>query len=393
MNVTYPNRKTIFLRNVAFICLIGNMLYHLFPFPPIVWRVSFLITCLYCIFMCRRDIPFLPFEKAIFFFAGLNLVYFFWSYMWQEPKTTQIGNSLCSLLSFSLFYYLKRKKVLSEKFINVIAIILTLSAILAYFQAERVLFTSIGMGDEIDLTNNASTNFLYLLPLLFLLKKQWIRFIVLITSLFFILHSAKRGNIVAAIPVTLLLLPSFWNTGKGFLRNAILVSLLSVAAYYLYQFSSNYEYLQYRIEKTREGSTSHRDIIYNSAWHLWLDADSYHRILFGYGTDGTIYNTIMEKRAHNDWLEVLVDYGLLGLFSYFIVFILLFQLAWMYRKEKELSLAILSCSLIWFLKTLYSMGYTDESLTILMLSLGYAIAKIHNKKEEVSLDETYLINN
>ena len=35
--------KFILIRNLAIFCMIGNLLYFLFPFPAIVWRLSFVL--------------------------------------------------------------------------------------------------------------------------------------------------------------------------------------------------------------------------------------------------------------------------------------------------------------------------------------------------------------
>ena len=356
------------------------MLYFIFPFPPVVWRFTFLALCVYSLLLRRTDIPFLQFEKALFIFASLNFVYFLFSYFWQNPNTSQIGSSLCTLLSFSLFYYLGKSGALTEKFLNTIIIILTISAFFAYRQAEALLLVSMDRTENI--TNNASTNYLYLLILLFVIRKQWIRIIVMITSTFLLLHSAKRGNILASVPMILLLMPTFWKSGQSLFRRIVIVIVLAISAYYLYQFYNNYEYLQHRIEQTKEGSSSHRDEIYYSSWRLWIDADSYHRLFLGYGADGTIHNNIDNYRAHNDWLEVLVDYGLLGVLLYLYVFLTFLRLVWKNRRKKVISHMLLACFLTWFLKTLYSMGYTDERLILLMFALGIALSNTYEKEPD-----------
>ena len=98
--------KFILIRNLAIFCMIGNLLYFLFPFPAIVWRLSFVLLSLYCVYEDYIRYGFSGIEKAILIFTGLNLIYFFVSYLWSNPSTTTLGNTLYALLAFVMFAFL-----------------------------------------------------------------------------------------------------------------------------------------------------------------------------------------------------------------------------------------------------------------------------------------------
>ena len=127
------------------------------------------------------------------------------------------------------------------------------------------------------------------------------------------------------------------------------------------------------MEKTQEGYSSGRDVIYAGAWHAWSDSDSFVTLLLGRGFDGILkLESTGHHHAHNDWLELLVNYGLLGVFVYLVLFVVFFIQA-SKIESLELKYAFLSGLLIWFLKTLYSMGFTGETLSVAMISMGTAL--------------------
>ena len=138
----------------------------------------------------------------------------------------------------------------------------------------------------------------------------------------------------------------------------------------------------YRIEQTMEGQSSHRDEIYTEAWQLWSTSDNTTNMVIGYGFDGTLNNMSNGHYAHNDWLEILVDYGLIGILSYLLIFFSIIKNI-IRTKETDIKLILLACFSIWFLKTLFSMGFTEENLAVLMISMGYAYG--HSKTEKATL--------
>jgi O-antigen ligase len=91
------------------------------------------------------------------------------------------------------------------------------------------------------------------------------------------------------------------------------------------------------------------------------------QLLFGYGADGSIKEVGIY--AHNDWFEMLIDMGLLGVFVYGL-FWTVFFIEW--RKHKldkdKLVYYILGGMLIVLLpRTFFSMLYSHLEITAGML--------------------------
>lgn len=355
-------------------------MYMFLPAPPFLWRIAFVLICI-CSLFERRYYPLLTIEKVILVFVALNTIYYFVSYLWQEPYSTQIGNTLYSMLSLSYFYYLTRLNLISKNFIHFFTIIFVLSGIYVYYYFEARMFVSYGLGTDAELTNNFSTFFLCILPMIFLSSNKWIKFVTLCICLYFIVISAKRGNIIAAAIPMLLLIPHFIKQSKKLHTKVIAIIALAVVGYNAYHIFEKNDYIAQRFEQLQEGNSSGRDVIYAESWQLWSQSGNLHNFVFGYGTDGTVHNLSMHKRAHNDWLEILVDYGLIGAISYMIIFIVLTTYIWQNRKNKDYLPLLISIAIIWITKSMYSMGFQEEWFAFLLMPLGIAIGNIEKEKK------------
>ena len=372
--------KFILIRNLAIFCMIGNLLYFLFPFPAIVWRLSFVLLGLYCVYADYIRYGFSGVEKAILMFTGLNLIYFFTSYFWLTPSTTQIGNTLYALLAFISFAYLGKSGVLTSKFITVSGILLIVAAIPSFYHAQQLALIKL-LTEADDTTVNASVLFLMLLPMVLIIRNRMISLILFCVCLFFLIQGAKRGNIVAAvIPSALYVWMLFKENRKSFFRTLLLIVAIICIAIWVKDIILADDYLLQRYEDTLEGNSSDRDMIYQTMWNMWYESDNILTIIFGYGFAGTVTFSPMHKMAHNDWLEILVDYGLVGIICYLWIFISFFK-----RMIKmELSIyhyVLLSILFVWFSKTLFSMGFTEESLALMAIPFGYIIKYKYIKNE------------
>ena len=365
-------KKYNLIRNLALLFIAGNMVGWLFPFPNMVWRLGLVLLSLYVIVF--EEGKRLPCENALLFFIAFNLLHFFISFLWKNPSYTQVGNILCALLPLSLFVCLSQKGVMNDRFIAVMGIVLLITAILQYYHYTRMAIIRSEVDEDTDITNNASVAMLMLLPMLFLMKNQIQKWITLLVCVFFIVTSAKRGNILAAvIPVGLFVWFSLKDSRRSGIKIILVLALIVGGAFLTYRWMANNDYLMHRIEQTQEGNSSGRDIIYAGAWHAWYDSDNFVHQLFGLGFDGILkLESTGHHHAHNDWLEVLVNYGLLGFFIYLALFVSLF-LQVRRIKSFEMRMAFLSGLLIWFLKTLFSMGFTGETLSVAMISMGTAL--------------------
>ena len=369
--------KFVLIRNLAIFFIAGNTLYHLFPFPPIIWRIGFVLLAFYCTCLSLKH-KLLGVEKSILAFVALNLVYFFISFLWITPSTTQIGNTLYALLGFNLFVLLGTKGVLTGRFFSTVATIIALAGIPYFYHAQKLALENL-QGNSEEVTNNASVIFLMLLPMLFFVKHRLLSLGLFCICIFFLFIGAKRGNILAAAFPIIVYVYSILKDSKKSIGQflCILILITGVIAGSVQVFLAD-EFLIGRFIDMQEGNSSGRNYLYANAWNLWVNSNDLIHYIFGYGFQGTLYN--MGKMAHNDWLEILVDYGLLGGIFYLAIFVS-FALIYVRMKRQKAKTILLVAISIWFLKTLYSMGFMEETLALLFIPLGQIVAEEKMKKE------------
>lgn len=368
----YGFRGKNVLRNMLLVTMVcGALSYHLFPIPSSVWRISFVGLCLLCIFLrgCERKIS--SVEVALLTFLGINFLYFIGAVSNASILSmTAMGGIFMSLTSLSAFAFLGNNNLMQPKVIAVAFFILLVASIeFFYYMRDNLLVE--GMLDEDDgVTNNAGVAFVVLLPWLFLLKKKWLALSGLFVCLFFIVYSAKRGDILASIIPVGLFIYLFVREQKGWWRRCIfIISIVAVLLVGGMAFLNANEYLQQRLEDTVAGNSSGRDAIFRSAWNCWYYADDV-QFWGGHGFLATIPQ--IGKMAHNDWLEILVDYGVLGVGVYLIIFCLF---AHMIGRESNIRyrMVLLSCVSIWILKSLYSMAYLEALWAVMLAPAGMVI--------------------
>ena len=134
------------------------------------------------------------------------------------------------------------------------------------------------------------------------------------------------------------------------------------------------------MEATLNGDSSGRDTIYKDLYRLFFNTVSEFTILFGYGANATIKYLGIE--AHNDWLEILINNGLLGVFLYLIYWLFYYQ-TWKQMKKITSTYIYYTFGayfLIMFLFSLYSMSYASIAISA-KLGIGYCLAEFEKERK------------
>lgn len=77
------------------------------------------------------------------------------------------------------------------------------------------------------------------------------------------------------------------------------------------------DYFNHRIEQTLEGDSSNRDVIYGGLIIHFLDETNALKLFLGNGAQATL--KIHGGFAHNDWLELLINNGIIGALIYILL--------------------------------------------------------------------------
>ena len=271
---------------------------------------------------------------------------------------TYLKSIYISLLPFFSFYVFTVKQKLNISVLRNWTFVFFATVALLFFKNQQDQMTAVMEGD-FEFTNNFGYEFLALIPLLALWSnKRIVQYMGLAIVLFFLLYGMKRGAIlIGALCILLFMYRTIMTASVGKKKWLIFLSviIILIGLYYVTDLINNSDYFNRRIEQTLEGNTSGRDRLFSVFLDYFLSKNSDIGFFLGNGANATL--TISSNYAHNDWLEIAINQGVLGLFVYLLYWISSFKL-WKnctYSKDIRLSLELIL--VICFLKSLFSMSY------------------------------------
>ena len=355
---------------------------------------------------------------SIFTFLAAGVVYMCsllsWFYYFAAKVSHSIINNIICLISFFFFIYLFSasdifvpyiyEKVSTISFCSYSFLILsstTASYILTKLDIlnERMLFLfgicflSLGIMNllyfmdgadivEFTRTNNYGYNVVAIVPMLPLMKKKKYIYLLLLVVLMIAIMSLKRGAIFILGLCTLYILffQLFVQSKKGLrvlFRNIIYIILLLIMfSYVIMDIYNNSVGLSLRIEETLDGNSSSRDFIYSKIFESFLDSNIIH-IFFGHGVFETV--RVVGNYAHCDYLEILYDFGIIGLIIFVMLYIKIWHVMRCHIKDYQLKciLGVVICFL--FTKSLFSMCIYDFNSIPAYIMLGYVLGKMNKQ--------------
>lgn len=369
-----------FDRRLAYALLIGftaNLLYFYFPLPALVIR-AYILGCIF-IAIGRggfRGVTWV--EKSCYLFVAAFTACYIISSIFNSYQITNVANCMIGLLSFPAFGSLARRGAIDQKFIRNALIVLVLANMPHYFYEEQKLLREAMIRFQLRVapedwatTVNASTEFLMLLPLCLALRNRKLGLASMIVIVYFLVIAAKRGNIIAGmIPLILFILLVSKGQKNILGKVAILIIIVGAGYWFLSDLIMDDDYLQSRFEQTMEGNSSGRDRIYDHIWNFWYNSGSALNMLFGFGYDASVRMSGAGNFAHNDWLEILVDFGLVGVLCYLPIFISLGKMV-LKTKPDYMKYTVLSILTIWGMKSMYSMGFVNQYNGLMAIPYAY----------------------
>ncbi len=300
-----------------------------------------------------------------------------------KGKYEVLKNVIISFAPICCYYGYARKGYLTESWFRWGALALLLSAMASFYweQSYRLSLAIAEGSSREEFTNNTGYLFAAIVPMLVLMKSNsWYKYTLLVVAFIFALLAMKRGALLVISVASLMFI--WGNLKRSSSFSKIVIMLLSVAFFVVLFYGVTYmmetsDYFNYRLEQTREGSSSGRDEMYSEMIHYFINDSSFFSFLFGHGIDGT--DLLFGNGAHNDWLEFAIDMGLLGLLFYFIYWIRLFK-TW--HTSRPLGIVGMAFGIIVvseFLKSFYSFSINDIPIQ-LAPAFGYCLACVEMYK-------------
>lgn len=279
---------------------------------------------------------------------------------------------------FSAYLYTLRGKISINTLKYWIPIWL-LIAVISYYEYKKNALSILTSGDEV--TNNMAYRFLSLMPIFVLFYKRiWVMVGGLFICSVFVLLGMKRGCILMAVINLSVLLYYIYKNGN--LRNkiyiiiAFLVAVLALS-FVVMQLLSTSDYFVSRIDATLAGNSSGRNDLFSNFWNFYISQNNTFNLLFGNGANATL--KVGSNYAHNDWLEILINQGLVGAIIYVVYFVKFYKCIRFKKYGNPFYyIGLKMIFVIAFLSTIFSMSYASMEI-FMTLTLGFLLAKVHHQ--------------
>lgn len=333
-------------------------------------------------------ISLLYFFKAIFTEEKKELFFLFWTFLllanvlgflWEGafsrgPILEMFKSVLICLLAFYPFYYSSRKGDLKSHNLKIFFLIMLPIVIFQFFRNQKDMI-SLMEGNDFNVVNNVAYSFISLLPYVFFFKGKRIMSGILIAIIFgFTIYSSKRGAIIACILGLLLYFYFQFRTMDKQNRyigyTFFFMLLFGIGAFTVKSLLAN-EFLITRMTSILEGDLSGRELIYTRLFDYWYNGDTIWDFIFGSGFASSL--KIVGIFAHNDWLELLTNFGIFGIIIYLILFYSAVRLS--VRKDwlPDKRILMFTILVLWFFISLVSMWYTSIDGFGQAALLGYLV--------------------
>lgn len=185
-----------------------------------------------------------------------------------------------------------------------------------------------------------------------------VMFVVLMTG-------TKKGIFIFGIGVIILYLSQAKNCLKSVIRMAIILTCVYLVYMLLLRVPLFYNAIGYRVQMmlgvvsggTTDASTRTRLLFAEKALEIFKANP-----ILGVGIDGFRYeNSYQFTYAHNNYLEMLADLGLVGFLMYYSIFVVWLKNSWSFAKVNVLPLTLL---IIMLVMDWGSVSYSSETKAI-----------------------------
>lgn len=296
-----------------------------------------------------------------------------------------LKNIFLSLPNIYTFYYFSTKKNLTEKLLKGWVFALFGVAVFRFFdnQMSAIQVQLLEGIDSDEVTNNMGYLFVALIPSVALFRnKNLLQYGMIIFCMAFIVMGMKRGAIIVGVLLMLYFLYFNYRYHQSMSKTKVLFfsALIVIAAVYIVQYMmETSDYFMARIAQTEEGGSSGRDAIYEHFWNHFKNETDNVKFIFGNGANATL--GIYINYAHNDWLEIAINQGVLGLVVYALYWLGFLKTIWNTKHNKTARLVLSLAFISFFVESIFSMSYTGYSM-MACTTFGYCLAHCQDQEDE-----------
>ena len=331
-----------------------------------------------------------------FFFFFLSFIVFgLFTFLYAINKEYVFKQSITLFLNFILclvvYNYIEKKSDL-ERIMKYFILGSLLSIGFIYYQSD--IFSGERIGEVLANVNMLALIFFISLSFLtyfMISRKNWFLMIPgLIMFIFIILTGSRKGFLSIVLFILLMSLFLSKNWMKGIVKTLIVVVvLLTIFKMVIMKNEVFYSVLGKRIVTMDNYFSGNQQIDRSTAERAFMYQFGIEQIrkrpIWGYGLDN--YRVLLlnsglgrETYSHNNYIELLVNGGVIGLFLFYAMYFYLFWILRNYLKQKNLMATIFVINnLIIIILGMAMVHYTDK-IFYLLLTMGYGINSVIKKE-------------
>lgn len=222
-----------------------------------------------------------------------------------------------ALLPFFVFcYFFKESKTIRYN-VFITGIIIAYVIILYAFVESYTLRMLYSKSDYIRI--GESYVFYFLLPFFLIESKNVVKIVSILFVTVIMIISLKRGGIIsfAAGMLVYYLIQTHNVSGKSLIKVFLSSLFILLALYFIFTsyMQENFDLLLERITNIEDDQGSSRLPVYTFTWQMIVNSDFLH-LIFGHGWNMVLQDSPLGFSAHNDFLEVIYDFGIIGFILY-----------------------------------------------------------------------------
>jgi O-antigen ligase len=194
--------------------------------------------------------------------------------------------------------------------------------ITAYYYCQNWTFAN-----EIDEAHLGTSYYtVFILPTILFSPKKWVKYIAIAITGVVIISSFKRGGLIALVLGVIAYLfvkeVLFEHKVTKLILFVIIVITLFIVLIYIDNAMGNI--ISQRILNIQEDGGSGRDQVWATTWTM-IRRSSPEHLIFGHGYNAVLNDSPLGLSAHNDFLEVLYNYGIVCFVPYIFLYLRLIQ--------------------------------------------------------------------
>lgn len=265
-----------------------------------------------------------PILSLLFLFVICSIFPTFWAYSDQQFTwiVFSFAKSVFWVAAFTIAYKIGQHDANAIMKSHFVILFIPIFAYLFWTVKEYFL-----MNSDVDTAMTTVAYYsLMLLPFALLIHNKLIKFTLILIILATVLLSVKRTAFLALV---LSLIVSFFVEIKVNNKKNVSILYVIAASFLLYFFLVFFVEemglsLFNRLASIKEDQGSGRMEIWVTTWNMILDSN-FLTFVFGHGYDMVYWNTPFQMSAHTDILEVIYDYGIIGVIIYALFYKILFD--------------------------------------------------------------------